>query len=216
MRKLTIIIVLISLCSFNNVHAQVSSLLMLDGKTIQISDYKLDTSDYYEGKIEFVTSKGSSKDKYIDEVFSITDASGNETVIYKPSLELGEVLTVDQMRLYINGLNQAKNATISPMVFYGGLMAGFGSVMLPKPELQFGDNSMNVPLGIMVPVTYIGLVGANTPKAEVLQQQLPNTPSNEHYLMGYQEGVRKKRFKNSIIGAAIGVVGGIVFVSLAN
>lgn len=199
-----------------SINAQVSTLLLRNGKKLLVSDYKVDAEDYYEGKISYVNAKGKNKDKYLDEVFSITDASGNENVLYKPNEELGEVLTIGQMKNFVVGMGDARTFTISPMVMFGGMVSGFGGTIIPQVKVNAGGNSMGIPLGILVPATYVGIMGATTPDAETLQSKLPDMADNEYYLMGYQEGVQKKRFKHSIIGAAIGVVGGIVFISAVN
>lgn len=215
MRSLVVLFI-ISTFICESVNAQVSTMLLRNGKKVLISDYKIDGQGYYDGKIDFVNAKGKNKDKYLDEVFSIIDAKGQEKILYESNEELGEVLTVGQMSDYVSGMGDSRIYKISPLVMVGGFATGFGGTIIPQVKVSAGENSMGIPLGILVPATYVGIMGATTPKAETLQAELPEKANNEHYLMGYQDGVQKKRFKHSIIGAAIGVVGGIIFISAVN
>jgi hypothetical protein len=196
--------------------AQESTLWMRNGKKVTISSYAVDTKDYYEGKISFIDAKGRAKSKYLEDVFSVIDNTGSETIFYTPNFEYGEVLTPEEMKQYTLGMSDARNTSISPMVIIGGVAIGMGAAFIPQPEISLGGNSMGVPVGILAPTLYVGIIGATPPNEDELQQQFPDKANNEHYLMGYQEGVKKKRLKKSLLGAGIGFISGIIVLSATN
>jgi hypothetical protein len=196
--------------------AQVSTLWLRNGKKIAINNYSLDTSNYYDGKIFYTKLNGSGKSKFKEEVFSVVDKSGNETIFYTPNIELGEILTPEQMKQYVSGIGDSRISRVSPFVMIGGFASGFAGAFVPQPEIEVTSGSMPIQLGVLVPAIYIGVMGATPPNTDKLQQNYPVTATNEHYLMGYQEGVKKKRLKNSIIGAGVGFLSGILIYSAIN
>jgi len=196
--------------------SQESTLWLRNGKKIAINSYSLDTANYYEGKISFIDINGKDKSKFKQDIFSVVDKTGTETVLYTPNFEMGEILTPEQMKQYVIGLGEARVAKISPLILIGGVASGLAGAFVPSLEVELGGSTMPIPLGILVPATYIGVMGATHPNADKLQQNYPVTATNEHYLMGYQEGVKKKRLRNSIIGAGVGFLTGILVVSAVN
>jgi hypothetical protein len=214
--SLVIVILIIMQFIFFDTTAQVSTLWLRNGKKVAITDYSLDTANYYEGKITFTNLNGKVKSKYKEDVFSVEACSGTETILYAQNVEMGEILTPERMKQYVIGTSDARITKISPMVLVGGLASGLAGAFIPQPELKLGDNTMPIPVGVLIPATYIGVMGATTPNADKLQQNHPIQATDEHYLMGYQEGVKKKRLKNSIIGAGVGFVAGIIVVAVIN
>ncbi len=194
----------------SNSFAQEYTLWFRDGKIKTIKNYSLTDSSYYEGQIKFTTSNGKTKTKYLEDVFSVVNKSGNEKIFYTPNENLGETLSTSQMKSYVLGRQDALNTKISPIIFIGGIVTGAAGAFIPQPEIKTNNGSFPLPLGIFVPATYVVVMGATPPTAEKLSQKFPDKAGNEPYLMGYQEGIRKKRVKNSLIGAGIGFVAGIV------
>lgn len=201
----------------NQIRFQNPVVNFMNGKKLVVSSYILDSLDYYEGNIYYTTLlKNKEKNEYKDNIFSITERNGTETVLYKANNEIGEILTPDQMAQYIDGFRKSRQYKVSPLVMIGGIATGFGGVFIPSPTVYAGRISIPIPVGVLVPATYIAIMGATTPTAGALQRQLPIIVENEHYQMGYQEGVKKKRLKNSLLGAGLGFVAGIIVVSATN
>ncbi len=213
-RKLFLLIVLLT--TVIDCMSQESTLWLRNGKKITISSYALDITEYYDGKIVYKTVAGKEKSKYLEDVFSVVESNGKETVLYTQNVEFGEILTPEQMKQYVIGIGDARNAIISPLIGMGGVLSGLAGALIPQPEIKLGNSSMPIPVGVLVPVTYMAIAGATTPKADKLQQKFPVKASNEHYLMGYQEGIKKKRIKESFIGAGFGFLVGILIVTTAN
>ena len=217
MKQLFFVILTIALqFSLFCTQAQQSDLWLRNGKKITISNYSVDELDYYDGKIYYTTIKGKVKSKYMEDVFSVVEKDGEEKIFYKQNMELGEILTPIQMKSYILGLNEMRNTKISPWVGIGGFASGFITAVTPQPEINFGDNSVPLPLGVFIPITYVAIMGATPPNADKLKLRIPDKANDEHYLLGYQDGIRKKRIKHSLIGAVIGVAAGFVTVAIVN
>ncbi|MDA3891977.1 MAG: hypothetical protein PF517_09985 [Salinivirgaceae bacterium] len=210
-----LMVIVLQLSTFNG-SAQESTLWMRNGKKVLISDYKIDTADYYEGMISYTTIEGKNLKNYKENVFSITEFNGKETVLYEPNEDFGEILTREQMKDYIGGFTEARYEKISPFIFIGAVAVGFSGVFVPQPNVETGGNSMAIPVGILLPTAYVGLMGATTPNADKLEQKIQDKDINDYYLMGYQEGIKKKRVKNSLLGAGIGIISGFLLISVVN
>ncbi len=212
---LWIIIVALQAAVFN-CFAQESELWLRNGKKLTINSYVLDNSDYYDGKITYKTINGKEKSKYLEDVFSVVEKNGKETVFYTQNVEFGEILTPEQMKQYVIGIGDARSTLISPLIGIGGVFSGLLGAFIPQPQIKMGDNTLPLPVGVFVPATYITVMGATAPNADKLQQKFPEKADNEHYLMGYQEGIKKKRIKNSLIGSAFGFIVGVFIVVSVN
>ena len=208
-------VIILQLVALSSV-AQESTLLLRNGKKLTINSYVVDTADYYNGKISYVTLKGKEKNKYLEDVFSVVDKDGSETILYKPNAELGEILTPAQMKEYTSGIGDARIDKISPLIGIGAVASGLAGAFVPQPQIKMGDSQMGIPIGILVPIAYTATIGETTPKDNKLKQQLPDKANNVHYLMGYQEGVKRKRIKHSLIGASIGFVTGFIIATSVN
>ena len=199
-----------------NSMAQQSDLWLRNGKKIAITSYSLDSLDYYDGKISYTTLQGKNKSKYLEDIFSIVNNDGVEKILYKKNDDFGEILTPSEMKQYVIALQDVRNTKISPLIAIGGFAAGLATAFIPQPEINFGDNSIPIPLGIFIPITYIGIMGATPPNDEKIINRIPEKANNENYLLGYQNGMKKKRIRNSIIGASLGIITGFIIVSATN
>lgn len=196
--------------------AQESTLWLRNGKKVTITNYMTDTADYYEGKISYTTVKGKYKTKYKEDVFSVMDDQGNETIFYTPNFEFGELLTPMQMKAYVTGIGDANSAHLSPLVSIGGLLSGVTGAIIPQPEISLGAGSMPLPVGFLVPVAYVSFMGAMSPGENELKARYPVKSSELNYLMGYQDGIRKKRIKQSLWGSAIGFFATAIVITVVN
>lgn len=218
MHKLTlnIVILVLGLVGSFSLSGQQANIYLRNGKKLAIKEYKLDSSNYYEGKLNYVNLKGKEKDKYLEDVFSVVDSDGKEHILYQQNIEFGELLTPEEMKQYTIGIGDARIAKISPLIAIGGVASGLVGAFIPKPEISLDGSTMEIPIGILVPVAYVGIIGATPPSADKLKERLPDYANNEHYLMGYQEGQKKKRIKHSLIGAGFGFVAGVLIYGAVN
>ena len=172
------------------------SLLLTNGKKINISELKLDSLN----QILYKTPKGHIKMIEADEVFSWTREDSVEVIFYKP--ECSDVcFRIDQMKDYINGTADGRKHKAHWSTFAGfvtGTVSGMFLATYLTPVL---------PAGIA------GLSGGIKPKEENLN--IPKKyKNNKHYIEGYKKSLKQKRVINSIIGGGTGIIAGILIRSL--
>jgi hypothetical protein len=200
----------------NNLKGQQQTLWLMNGKKVAVQNYRLDSSDRHNQKVFHINSKGKEKDLFADEVFSFTGTDSKEVVIYHPQPELGETFSIIEMRDFLVGLNDAKKHNVSPWLIIGGVASGLVGAFVPSPEVELGESFMPIPVGILIPTAYVGLSGVLSPNAEKLKSKTPNPNPTDTYLMGYQEGVKKKIIRNSLLSAGVGFLAGFIVVLAVN
>ena len=89
--------------------------------------------------------------------------------------------------------------------FIGGLASGIAGGLIPA----LGVQSATIPLGSLVPVSYVIITSNTTRTVDQIQADNPEINTNEHYLMGVQQGIKEKRMKKSVLGAGIGFAIGL-------
>jgi hypothetical protein len=131
-----------------------------------------------------------------DRIFSIRNSSG-ESVIYSYDTLIGNEFTVDEMRYFILGEQDAdKNFKAKGCLAIGtavGFLSGItGSFFCPIP-----------------PFAFTALSGI--PKVKIKQSAVSNPEYLKHdpYLMGFERVAKKKRKLKSLIGGGIGLAAGI-------
>ncbi len=175
-----------------------NKMLLVTGKKIDIGSYKIGESDYLSYKNE----KGKTKSINKQDIFSIKEENGKETVIYVPNAEDSTAFTVEQMRDFVTGAYDARTNYKTPLITSVGLVVGGGSVGLTAA----GMSTLLVPV---LPVVYTSGIGIFKAKKEKLK--LPeNLKTNEYYTAGYLQRVNRKRVNHAIIGTLIGIAVGTV------
>jgi len=200
----------------NNLKGQQQTLWLMNGKKVAVQNYRLDSSDRHNQKVFYENSKGKEKDLFTDEVFSFTSTDYKETIIYHPQPELGVTLSITEMRDFLVGLGDAKLHNVSPWLIVGGCASGLAGAFVPSPEVKLGESTMPVPIGILIPTAYVGLSGVLSPNVDKLKDKTPNPNPTGTYLMGYQEGVKKKIIRNSLLSAGVGFLAGFIVVLAVN
>ncbi|MBI9066385.1 MAG: hypothetical protein JEZ09_03765 [Salinivirgaceae bacterium] len=214
--KIYILAVVNMLIVNNLLISQETTICLLDGKKVLVNDYKIDNPADEEGVLFYNNAKGKQKKQYLDNVFSIVE-NGTENIIYKQNIEMGDILTPEQMKMYVKGLSDAlENYKVPDWVVAGGFASGYLGGVLPQPTLELEGSEMGLPLGILIPVAYIGAVGAGNADANALNNSFPESVQNEYYLMGVESGVQKKRIKKSLIGGILGFTMGVLTYAVIN
>ncbi len=211
--KISAILIIILFVVGGNLFSQNNTMWLMNGKKVTINDYQFKDAGEGDSILVYTSLKGKSKKKYFEDVFSIQKKDGTEEIIYSQSIAMGDIFTPSEMRSYLEGLAMAKDYKVDPLIGLGGVFAGLGGAFIPAPEI--GGN-MEIPVGILVPAAYVGVISATGPVEEDLKQLLPEQANNEHYLIGYQEGVSKKRFKQGLIGAGFGFIVGFFIIATTN
>ncbi len=163
--------------------------------------------DTLNGVTTIKNPKDSTKNLIIenDRIFSITNANG-ESVMYVYDTIIGNEFTIDEMRYFILGEQDAEKGFKAKGAFWGNMLLGAaggvtGSFLCPIP-----------------PFAFTALSGV--PRVKVRPSTVSNVDYIKHdtYIMGYERVARKKRKISSLVGGGIGMgVGlGTFFILKAN
>jgi len=133
-------------------------------------------------------------------VFSVTDSTGKETVWYFHDPAFGNELTVDQMRWFIKGEQDARLGYRPTLPVLGGFLLGAGLVI----GLDLEVNSL------FIPPVYAGLMA--WPRVHVTPGSVrdPLMEGDDHYAAGYSVVGRPKRVVRSLWSTAAGVAAGLL------
>jgi hypothetical protein len=178
------------------------TIVLLNGDRVIAS--VIDTTN---GVTSFKNPKNPKKNFIIenDRIFSINNPKG-ENIIYAYDTVIGNEFTIDEMRYFIRGEQDADKGFKAPGAFWGNLALAAGAGVT-------GSFLSPVP-----PFVFVALVGA--PKVNIKKETVSNLEYLNHttYLMGYERVARKKRKIKSLIGGGIGLsVGlGTFFILKAN
>lgn len=130
-----------------------------------------------------------------ESVFSVTDSLGKEKIWYFMDTVFGNDLSIPQMRRYLVGERDARNAykPWGPMI--GGFLLGAGTVIAMDLEVN----------SLIIPPAYAGLMAwprVNVTRGSISDLAMEGDP---YYAMGYSAAGRPKRVIKSLIASALGV-----------
>lgn len=169
------------------------TLILLNGDVVICT--VIDTT---EGLTSIKNPKNPKKNITVenDRIFSIKNQNG-ESIMYVYDTVIGNEFTIDEMRYFIYGEQDAdKKFKANGCLALGaavGLLSGItGSFFSPIP-----------------PFAFTALSGI--PKVKIKRETVSNPEYLDHppYLMGYERVARKKRKLKSLIGGGVGLVAGI-------
>ncbi len=214
MKKLCLLAVNALLLIHLSCQAQNDTIWLMNGKKVVVNTYQLNTEegDSLTQNISFTNPKGRNKKIYTNDIFSIKKSNQSETIFYTPQPEIGEKLSVPQMRSYVTGLQRAQNEKPNKYIVAGSIAAGLIGAFTPQTTINVGKSSGTIPLGILIPVGYVSLTGYFTPSQKYLNaNSLPL--SDEYYVMGFEEGFKMKTIRRNILAACAGYLVGVVVVN---
>lgn len=197
MRKLLSVIFLLLLTfPVKKSYSQVGkdTILLLNGNTV-ISKV-IDTT---KGVTTFIDPKNPAETIVIENnrIFSIKNKKG-EFILYVYDTLLGNEFTIDEMRYFIYGEQDAQKGFKARIAFCGNFL------------LSAGAGITGSFLSPLVPFTYTVLAGL--PKVKIRKKTVSNPEYVKHdsYLMGYERVARKKLKLSSLIGGGIGLGAGLI------
>ena len=201
----------------NMLFAQNDTVFLMKGKKLAIQSYEINDIVGTDTLLRFTLNTGKSKKIFQDEVFSILKGDGTEQILYQPDPMNGEILKTAQMNSYVNGMYDARKIRISPVVTVGGVAAGLLGAFTPSPQVELNSGATDIPVGILVPLAYSVVMGATDGSESNLQRAFPDKFNDDYYIMGCNETLRKKRFRNSLIGSVVGfTMGAILLTTVVN
>ena len=162
-------------------------------------------------EIVYEVTKKNGKIKRYDvakeDVFSYTPAGKNEIVLYAQDTIFGNYYTVDGMRIYMMGSNDARNnfkahhITIMGYLLCGGIAfyGGDGYITTLGPPLLF-------------------TVGQLIGKIKIREKYMsdPRVKYNDFYADGFEPGARSTRIKKALIGGFSGAASGVLLYLLVH
>jgi hypothetical protein len=181
------------------------TLITTEGDRIIVKDFK-----QAENECFYLNRKGSEKEIDIDDVFSLRDSLGKETIYYKQDTIKGFYDTQDEMKQYIEGMLAAQKEYKSPLTTRLGAGIAFTGAIASVtlwPGLLFWTP--------LIPVGYTAIVLKSKPDVVKITQSIPEPLRTEKYITGYVTQVKKKRVNNAIMGSIAGLVTGwVVFFAI--
>ena len=132
-------------------------------------------------------------------VFSIQLQNGEKTFVYSPDSLETEMLTIEEMELFVLGQQEARKGFKAPIAliegFFCGLVCGyFGNAYMFHTPVPLVANSV--------------LIGKFKTKVNIEQVLNPNYFKRETYLAGYREQAGFKKMQSVTIGSLIGLATG--------
>lgn len=194
MHKLVVLIA--SIFVINVCYAQ-QKIVLLSGKVIEIKDFVVKYDRISFSKISGNSEKKRSLDKY--RVFSIINTDGTEQIIYEPDTSLD--LSVNQMRIYIEGEQAAMKYYKKPANAMAGFMAGV-------------VGSYFTFYGLPVPILYGALSGRISPKVRLPEDAIYLNQKEPEFIEGYKRKGRDIKTKQTLISGLIGFAMSVTFFSL--
>ena len=135
-----------------------------------------------------------------EEVFSVTDSLGRERVWYFHDTIFGNDLTVDQMRSFIKGQQDARDGYRPTWTTVGGFVFGAGTVIAANLEMN----------SFFLPPIYA--VGMTLPRVNVTRGSIrdPYMEGDMDYAYGYARVGRTKRVVHGLLSTFAGIGAGLL------
>ncbi len=154
--------------------------------------------DTANGTVSIKNPKNAKRNIVIenDRIFSIKNSSG-ENVIYAYDTTIGNEFTIEEMRYFIYGEQDAAKGFKPRGAFYCNLAIGLASGLT-------GAFISPIP-----PFAFAALVGM--PKVKIKPETVSNPEylNQKPYLMGYERVARSKRKLKSLVSGGIGLATGL-------
>ncbi len=206
----------------NNVSVGQDTINLMNGKTLVVKDLmfedpKLSFSGIYSQKK--VKLKQGTIEFY--RTFSVTDAKGVETVLYRQDSALGEYRSETEMRYFVYG-EQHAHTHYKPM-WAAGIAGGVSLAISlfdtynPKQVITvLGDT---IPSGmlrsepsiihVLVPFVVTSLIGLPKVRLRLSEVKDRALVNDENFLTGYARIARQKKLFHALGGSLAGVATGL-------
>jgi len=177
-------------------------ILLMSGKTIEGNILSVDSVVAYE----HVKKNGSTKMRYIDSyrIFSVTDSTGEEQIIYEQDTLVGNDFSAEEMRYYVYGEQDAMAGYKVPhLIVSSFILSGVGGYYLSDNFVIFA-----------VPFFSVVLTGTPRPKIQTKSVRDPKYLSEPAYVLGYERTAKSKKILLAIPASLLGVISGAAVYNL--
>lgn len=175
----------------------------------------------YDDYFDFSYYKKGGKVKLMEltkyRMFSYTNSSGEETILYKQDTLMGNFFTKNEMKMFVYGERDAFSNYKSTGWFVTGLGLGFTSVILDTYDFAPNGGFFKItPSIVPIAVPFVVTIGAGIFKPKVRKEYAADVSflGSEHYIEGFQKIAKVKKLKNALLGSVIGVGTGFLVYSL--
>ncbi|MDA7836905.1 hypothetical protein N9A49_05810 [Salibacteraceae bacterium] len=169
------------------------SILLMTGNVLEGNVTSQDTLYLY---YDLVKKSGKTKAKKLDleRVFSINGPNGEEKVIYYMDTVVGNYFTIDEMRFYIQGEQDASKYYRANWTIAAGLpiTAGLGFVL------------SGTVFSFAVPFVYLVSTGISAYKINKNKISSSHLVTEPAYVLGYERTARNKRLFKSLFAGLVG------------
>ena len=193
-----LLVVLVVFLSIIKTSVAQDTIISIEGEKIIAKNINLNKSP---GECYYFNAKGNEMEINIEDVFSIRDSTGKETIYYKQDTTKGFYDSPTEMKEYIEGILAAKINYKATKFMYGGAALSFAAVstaVITGYGLLFWTT--------IVPIVYTGLVFNSKPNVAEITQTIPESLRSEKYITGYVTEIKKKRVTNAIVGSVGGLI----------
>jgi|GEM_PF-2533519 len=199
MKYLSISLLAIVMLFVDSANAQ-DTIMLMRGKRLIVENAKLGVTPKNDTILTYQYN-GKQKHKSVSKIFSVSGKNG-ERFFYSPEFE-GD-MTVAQMKSFLNGHADYLHGFCWWAFFGGVASANFGAVV---PPIEFDDKiSGTIPVGIVVPFAYLGVVSKTSRSARKIKAKNPQVPDDEYYIMGAQYAISQERMRSGAFGIIAGGV----------
>jgi len=204
MKKRIQLFVFLNLLLFS-LSAQDSTLWLLNGKKIEIRNFKFHKSD---SLFTFSDSKGNFYKHEYEDIFALIDSKGREKVMFIPEPD-DTVFTVCGMRSYVMGQHAARNGYTNRFAYVSGFLVG-GISVLALPAI--GVEYYFAPVVSIAHNTIVSVLPIKKSKIPIPEEYL----YDECYIKGYEAVASDRRLKNTLIGSGVGLAVGAIIAIIVN
>ena len=193
-----LLVLLLTLFSIIKISFAQDTIITIDGEQIFGKSVKLNSATR---ECFYQTMKGKEKEIDMDDIFSVRDSMGTETVYYRQDTTKGFYDSQNDMQQYIEGILAARKQYKSNLFTYLG--AGLSVTAVAVVAASGTGLLFWTPL---IPVVYSGIVLKSKPNVEKITNSIPEHLRSEKYVTGYITQVKKKRTNNAVIGSVGGLL----------
>lgn len=145
-------------------------------------------------------SKEKAKKLDLERVFAWTTADGSEQVLYQVDTTAERFFTVDEMRYYIQGEQDARKSYKANWTLLAGV-----------PLAAAAGFALNGSV-VVFTVPFLTMVLAGIPSYTIRAKQMSNTSliTQPAYVLGFERTARNKRLFKALGGAVVGAAAGVL------